>query len=64
MSKGDEVLKFVGNVLRDTFGCSGNYARMHSDMFSFYMEYDRKIDIIRVIEKIRKNQFKRRGLRP
>ncbi len=54
MSKGDEVLKFVGNVLRDTFGCSGNYARMHSDMFSFYMEYDRKIDIIRVIEKIRK----------
>lgn len=54
MSKGDEVLKFVGSVLRDTFGCKENYARMHSDMFSFYMEYDRKIDIIRVIEKIRK----------
>lgn len=54
MAKGDEVLKFVGRVLRDVFGYDENYARMHSDMFAFYVEYERKVDIIRIIEKIRK----------
>lgn len=54
MAKGDEVLKFVGRVLRDIFGYDENYARMHSDMFAFYVEYERKVDIIRIIEKIRK----------
>lgn len=54
MTKGDEILKYIGRVLKDTFGYNENYARMHSDMFAFYMEYTRKLDIIRCIEKLRK----------
>ncbi len=54
MTKGDDILKHVGEVLMDIFGYNENYARMHSDMFAFYIEYERKLDIIRTIEKIRK----------
>ncbi|MCM1296818.1 MAG: GGDEF domain-containing phosphodiesterase [Muribaculaceae bacterium] len=54
MTKGDDILKYIGEVLMDIFGYNENYARMHSDMFAFYIEYERKIDIIRIIEKIRK----------
>lgn len=54
MSKGDEVLKYVAKVLKDTFPGHNNYGRMHSDMFAFYMNYDNKGEIIRQIEKIRK----------
>lgn len=54
MTNGDEALKHIGKVLKDTFGYEENYARMHSDMFTFYMSYDKKGEIIREIEKIRK----------
>lgn len=54
MSKGDETLKHISKVLKDVFGYADNYARMHSDMFAFYMSYEKKGDIIREIEKLRK----------
>lgn len=54
MTRGDEALKHIGRVLKDIFGFNDNYARMHSDMFAFYISYDKKGEIIREIEKIRK----------
>lgn len=54
MTKGDKILKAIGKELKEVFGFNENYARMHSDMFAFYVEYKRKVDIIRVIEKLRK----------
>ena len=54
MSGGDETLKHVANTLRDLFGSEENYARLHSDFFSFYMKYEKKGDIIKTIEKLRK----------
>lgn len=54
MSKGDEALKHIASALKDLFDNGDNYARMSSDMFAFYMSYEKKGDIIREIEKIRK----------
>lgn len=54
MLEGDEVLKQIGVILTDMFGREANYARMHSDMFAFCISYNKKLDIIKVIEKIRK----------
>ena len=54
MTKGDDVLRWIGKCLKDLFGYKDNYARMHSDMFAFYMEYAKKGDIIKTIEQIRK----------
>lgn len=54
MIKGDEALKYIGNALADIVGNKELCCRMHSDMFSFCMGYEKKIEIIRMIEKIRK----------
>lgn len=54
MLKGDEVLKYVGNVLRGMFDDDTCFARLHSDFFSICMSYDKKGDIIKTIEKLRK----------
>lgn len=54
MTKGDDALKHIANVLREIYGTEENYGRMHSDMFALYMSYDKKGEIIRQIEKIRK----------
>lgn len=54
MSQGDEALKHIAEVLKDVFGNENNFARMNADMFSFCMSYEKKGDIIREIEKIRK----------
>lgn len=54
MTKGDETLKYIGRVLKDTWGYDENYGRLHSDMFAFYIPYEKKGDIIKVIEKLRK----------
>ncbi|MBE5945127.1 MAG: bifunctional diguanylate cyclase/phosphodiesterase [Lachnospiraceae bacterium] len=54
MTNGDLVLKFIADTLRDLFAEEDNYARMHSDMFAFYIPYGKKGDIIKSIEKIRK----------
>lgn len=54
MVSGDKALQFIGNVLQNIFGSENNYARLHSDLFGFYIKYEKKGDIIKVIEKIRK----------
>lgn len=54
MSTGDEVLKHIAGALKDAFPGHHNFARMHSDMFAFYINYENKGEIIRLIEKIRK----------
>lgn len=51
---GDEVLKHIGAVLKDTFGIQYKYARMHSDNFAVCLDYDKKGDIIKAVEKLRK----------
>ncbi len=54
LTKGDDALKYVANCLKDEFGSENNYARLHSDMFAFYITFEKKGDIIKQIEKIRK----------
>lgn len=54
IAQGDEALKHVANVLQEMYGEQKNYARLHSDVFAFYMTYHNKGDIIKEIEKIRK----------
>lgn len=55
MQQGDEVLCHIANAMKELFALEENYARMHSDVFAFYIEYDKKGDIIKTIEKLRKN---------
>lgn len=57
MTKGDDVLRHIGQALKDMFGHENNYARMHSDMFAFYISYDKKGDIIKQIEKVKKKIY-------
>lgn len=57
IAEGDQVLRFVARVLQETYGNQNNYARLHSDMFVFYMSYDKKGEIIKEIEKISNNPF-------
>ncbi len=54
MSKGDEVLVHIARVLKDSFGFEENYARMHSDLFAYIVRYEKKGDIIKQIEKLRR----------
>ncbi|MGN0435486.1 MAG: putative bifunctional diguanylate cyclase/phosphodiesterase, partial [Wujia sp.] len=54
MLKGDEVLKYVGTVLRGMFDDDTCYGRLHSDFFAICMSYKKKGDIIKTIEKLRK----------
>lgn len=54
MIKGDEALKYIAKSLVDSIGNEKLCCRMHSDMFSFCIAYEKKIEIIRAIEKIRK----------
>lgn len=54
IAEGDEVLRYIACVLKETYGDHNNYARLHSDMFVFYISYEKKGEIIKEIEKIRK----------
>ena len=54
LTKGDEVLVYLAKVLKDTFGFEENYARLHSDLFAYIIRYEKKGEIIRQIEKLRK----------
>lgn len=54
ITQGDEALKHLANALREMYGAKKNYARLHSDVFAFYMSYHNKGEIIKEIEKIRK----------
>lgn len=54
MSKGDEVLIHIARVLKDSFGFEDNFGRMHSDLFAYIVRYEKKGEIIKQIEKLRK----------
>lgn len=54
MQQGDNALKLIANAMRELFALKENYARLHSDVFAFYYAYEKKGDIIKVIEKLRK----------
>lgn len=54
LSQGDAALQVIADALREQFSLEENYARLHSDVFAFYMTYEKKGDIIREIEKLRK----------
>ncbi|MBR3834032.1 MAG: bifunctional diguanylate cyclase/phosphodiesterase [Lachnospiraceae bacterium] len=54
MTKGDEVLLHIARVLKDSFGFEDNYGRMHSDLFAYIIPYQKKGEIIKQIEKLRK----------
>lgn len=58
MSTGDEVLKHIANVLRDRVPENGWYCRVHSDMFLICIPYSNRGDIIKKVEKIRKEIYK------
>lgn len=55
MSVGDMLLKQIANGLKKYFDLDENFARLHSDVFAFYMPYTKRGDIIKAIEKIRRN---------
>lgn len=54
MTTGDEALLHIARVLKDSFGYEDNYGRMHSDLFAYIISYEKKGDIIKQIEKLRK----------
>lgn len=54
MQQGDNALKLIADAMRELFALKENYARLHSDVFAFYYAYEKKGDIIKVIEKLRK----------
>lgn len=54
MKVGDDVLKMIASCMCQIFELDDNYARLHSDVFAFYIAYDKKGDIVKVIEKLRR----------
>ncbi|MBE5954649.1 MAG: bifunctional diguanylate cyclase/phosphodiesterase [Lachnospiraceae bacterium] len=54
MTRGDDVLVYIARVLKDSFGFEENFGRMHSDLFAYIIRYEKKGEIIRQIEKLRK----------
>ena len=57
MSMGDEVLQFIGDILRVRMPEDSVYARIHSDVFCICFSYVTKGDVIRQIEKLKKAIF-------
>ena len=58
MSSGDTVLRHVANVLKQQLPPGAMYCRVHSDVFFFCVEYQKRGDLIKLIEKIRKGIYK------
>lgn len=58
MLTGDDVLCHIANVLRDTLPEDALYCRVHSDMFLICISYEKRGDLICMIEKLRKGIFK------
>lgn len=57
MIDGDKALKYIAECMQAVFGYENNYARLHSDRFAFFVKYNSKGDIIKVIEKLRKKIY-------
>lgn len=58
MSSGDKVLCHVASVLKEQMPENALYCRVHSDVFFFCVEYVKRGDLIKLIEKIRKGIYK------
>lgn len=58
MMVGDDVLKHIANVLKETLSEETLYCRVHSDVFFICTPYNRRGDLIKLIEKIRKRIYK------
>lgn len=54
MHIGDMVLIHIADVLKERVTRGNSYARLHSNVCAVCMEYERKGDIIKFIEKLRK----------
>ncbi len=58
METGDEVLKHVANVMKERVPEGTLYCRVHSDMFLICIAYEKRGDLIKLIEKIRKGIYR------
>lgn len=58
MTSGDSVLRHVAGVLKKQMPEDSLYCRVHSDVFYLCVEYKRRGDLIKLIEKIRKGIYK------
>lgn len=58
MATGDDVLKHIAGVLEERLPEEALYCRVHSDMFLICTTYEKRGDLIKLIEKIRKGIYK------
>lgn len=58
METGDDVLKHVAKVLKERLSDRYYYCRMHSDRFLVCAPYQKKGDLIKLIEKIRRGIYR------
>ena len=58
MRTGDEVLKHVADVIKERAPEGALYCRVHSDMFLLCVSYEKRGDLIKLIEKIRKGIYR------
>ncbi|MDE5778133.1 MAG: EAL domain-containing protein [Lachnospiraceae bacterium] len=57
METGDDVLKHVAQVLRECLDKDALFCRVHSDVFFVCIEYCKREEIIKLIEKLRKGIY-------
>lgn len=58
MDTGDKVLKHVAGVLKEVLPEDALYCRVHSDVFFICVAYEKRGDLIKLVEKIRKNIYR------
>lgn len=58
MMVGDDVLRHIANVLKEALPENALYCRVHSDVFFICISYNRRGDLIKLIEKVRKGIYK------
>lgn len=58
MKIGNEVLRHVADVIRERAPEEALYCRVHSDMFLLCVSYEKRGDLIKLIEKIRKGIYR------
>ena len=58
MVVGDNVLRHIANVMKEVLPEEALYCRVHSDVFFICTLYNRRGDLIKLIEKVRKGIYK------
>lgn len=58
MVTGDDVLKHIATVLKEKLPEDALYCRIHSDMFFLCISYGKRGEIIKLIEKLRKEIYR------